>query len=340
MTIAGNTSEDLIAEELATEDRATEDSNRIAIACSADDSYAMPLAVTLRSALENLSGNKRIILFVLDGGIRPGHKQKILQSLISRHEIDVNWIQPQKTLLGKVPVSDKYPISAYYRILLPHLIAKQLKKLIYLDADLVVTGDIGQLWDLDTGDHHALAVQDICHQYVSKTGHLNRPEFGIPVDQKYFNTGVLLIDLEKWRSDCITEKTIAFLENYADCVLFADQDGLNITLAGKWGELDPRWNQIHEIHNYRFWQESPYSQTVYHQVLHHPYIIHFTTPPKPWMNNCNHPSRDLFFHYLDKTAWSGWRNTIFRRLLRRIKQKFQPVTFWGLKIQSKIQIFG
>ena len=100
-----------------------------------------------------------------------------------------------------------------------------------------------------------------------------------------------------------------------------DDTGLLTTEIMKWGELDPRWNQMHAIHEYSSWTESPYEEDVYNDVLHNPYIVHFTTPPKPWQRSCKHPCQDLFFHYLDMTDWSGWRNTIWRRMWRRVRKE-------------------
>lgn len=291
----------------------------IAIACAADENYAMPLAVTVHSLLTHLNHGATLTLFILDGGITASQKRRILKS-IDPERAEVNWIQPFRNL-GNLPISEKYPPSTYYRLLLPQVIPDSLKKIIYLDTDIVVKGDLKQLWDIDLQSQYALAVQDICHRYISQTHHLDAEKFGISSDCKYFNSGVMVINLEKWRSERIGERTLEFIQQYPECILFADQDALNISLAGMWGELDPRWNQMHAIHEYSSWQESIYQEDVYEQVIHHPYIVHYTTPPKPWQKGCKHPQQDLFFRYLDLTAWHGWRNTIWRRLWNRIKRR-------------------
>ncbi len=275
----------------------------IVLVCAADENYAMPLAVTVYSASLNLKSQQRIELFVIDGGIKKSTKSRIKKSLASK-SLNISWVQPTEKLLDKLPLTDILTTATYYRLLIAQLIPTHFHKAIYLDTDVVVKGDLSQLWNIDIGDNYVLAVQDISQRSF-----------------KYFNSGVLVINLEKWRTDNTGSKVIEYIEENRDSVRWLDQDGLNGVLAEKWGELDPRWNQMHAIHEYSSWTESPYEEDVYNDVLHNPYIVHFTTPPKPWQISCKHPCQDLFFHYLDMTDWSGWRNTIWRRMWRRVRKE-------------------
>lgn len=312
------------AEAFSTSDRTSPlPQTPIAIAFAADANYAMPLAVTIQSLLANFDDDRNITIFVIDGGLTPAQKRRIAQS-IPAQTVELIWVQPSQAILDNLPVSEKYPVSIYYRLLLPQIVPNHIKKIIYLDADLVVRGNIGTLWDVPSDDYYALAVLNLCQRTMAMVKHLDHEKFGIAPDCKYFNTGVLVINLEKWRSDAIPEQAIKFLEANADSVIFPDQDALNIVLAGKWGELDPRWNQMHTLHLYSSWEESPYDKDLFTKVVNDPYIIHFTTPPKPWHTGCQHPQQHLFFQYLDMTAWRGWRNTIWRRgwkkLMRLVHQ--------------------
>jgi lipopolysaccharide biosynthesis glycosyltransferase len=291
----------------------------IAIAFAADANYTMPLAVTIQSLLANFNDERAIVVFVLDGGVTDAQKRRIAKS-IPAQKVELFWVQPSQHILDKLPVSEKYPISIYYRLLLPQIVPDHIRKIIYLDADLVVKGNIAQLWDLPLDEYYALAVPNLCQRTMAMAKHLDHEKYGISPDCKYFNTGVLVINLEKWRSDHISEQAINFLEANTDNVIFPDQDALNIVLAGKWKELDPRWNQMHALHTYSSWEESPYDKDLFTQVLYNPYIVHFTTPPKPWHTGCQHPQQNLFFQYLDMTAWRGWRNTIWRRGWKKLMQ--------------------
>ncbi|MBU7585837.1 MAG: glycosyltransferase family 8 protein [Nostoc sp. TH1S01] len=291
----------------------------IVLVCAADNNYAMPLAVTVRSALANLHPDHRIALFILDGGISDTNKHKITQSLDSK-QIDISWIRLDDALFANLPLYGHVTISTYYRMLIPEVLPKHFDKAIYLDSDMVVTGDLAELWHIDIGDNYVLAVQDDNQLYMSIAYDWKTYQaLGISPDSKYFNAGLLVINIEKWRTENIGKKVLEAIkrENLAN-----DQDGLNVVLVGKWGDLHPQWNQMPRIYDYSSWQESPFTEDVYNALLHHPYIIHYTTTPKPWyaglQHECKHPKKDLFFQYLDMTDWSGWRDTLLRRVGRKV----------------------
>lgn len=297
----------------------------IVVVCAADDNYVIPLSVTLKSILVNLSNSQKITCFVIDGGIEEFNKQRILKSLDSE-QIAIEWLQPTDAVLNKVKVSGHVTVTTYYRLLIPDLLPQQLRKAIYLDCDLVVNEDLGRLWTIDIGDSYLLAVQDMGIREVSnpRGGLHNYQELGIPPNSKYLNAGVMIFNLEKWRTESISAQAIEYLEQNKEHVLNWDQDGVNAVLVGKWRELDPRWNQTPSIYKCRSWRESPFTEDIYNNVIQQPYIIHFATAIKPWHYYCEHPAKDLFFRYLDMTVWSGWRpkkplKYILRLGLRRFR---------------------
>ncbi|MBE9159052.1 glycosyltransferase family 8 protein [Nodosilinea sp. LEGE 06152] len=302
----------------------------VLVACAADNFFSMSLAVTAFSTFKNLDPQRQLILFILDGGISSTNKKKLLQTLNS-NRVDVRWIKPTKDQIKTTLLTcqtSNHPISAYYRLLLPTIIPPQFKKVIYLDSDVVVEGDLAELWDQDLKGQALLAVQDPVHEYIAAAKYfspLQLEDRGITPEQKYLNSGVLVINLEEWRRQGIANQVLKFIGQHPD-LPFPDQDAINIILAGQWSELDPRWNQMHAVHTYKSYQDSPYDESLYKDLIHHPSIIHYTSRPKPWGNNCTHPQADRYFKYLDQTAWSGWRNnvityntTLIRRGIRRIK---------------------
>ncbi|QIR37807.1 glycosyltransferase family 8 protein [Tolypothrix sp. PCC 7910] len=294
-------------------------SEYIPVVCAADDKYSMPVAVMACSAVANLPSNRKLLLFVIDGGIKENNKQKILNSVDSSR-CHIKWLQPSDILLEKMKLSGHISLAAYYRILIPELLSSEFQKVIYLDCDLVLNQNLEQLWQNDIEDKYLLAVQEIKTPYVS-AALLNYDKLGIPPDWKYFNSGVLLINLEKWRKDNISTKIIQYVEQNKEYIRFHDQDGLNAVLAGQWGELDPRWNQTPFIYEYSSWENSPFNESTFNNVLNNPWIIHFASSFKPW-NAYKYRDKELFYKYLDMTAWAGWRytfwNAIYRKFIRLI----------------------
>jgi lipopolysaccharide biosynthesis glycosyltransferase len=304
----------------------------IILVCAADDNYAMQVAVTGRSALENLKSDRQIVLFIIDGGIKNHNKQKILKSL-SLEKCEVKFLQIPDFLSrnieevhinaeGIIAKAEYISIASFYRLLIPELLSDQFEKAIYLDCDLVVRGNLEQLWQIELGDNYLLAAQDTWIPYVSSpTGLLNYPNLGISPDLKYFNAGVLVMNLKKWRTDGITAKALKYFKQNLEYVGWYDQGILNALLAGKWGELDPRWNcSPSSVHGLASWQDSPFTEEVYNNLIRDPYIIHYVSDKKPWTSR-HTLLKEYFFEYVDMTAWSGWRLTIWRRLWRRLVYK-------------------
>ena len=306
----------------------------IIVVCAADDKYAMPLAVTVRSALENLKSELGIILFIIDGGIKARNKQKILTTLTSE-KCEVRFIEKPETYTKDLEQAYQYTvtegraknyisIAQYYRLFIAELLPNDAKKAIYLDCDLVVKGDLGQLWKNDLGNNFVLAAQDTWVDSVSAAnGLLNYQELGIDPDTHYFNSGVLLINLVKWRAEKVFAKAIEYLNHNKEHIIYGDQDVLNAIFFRQWDEIDPRWNFTARVYEYSSYEESPYPEKIYNSLIHtDPYIIHFISAEKPW--NCrNVPLKEHFFKYIDMTAWSGWRFTFWTELRLRLEYKFK-----------------
>ncbi len=307
-------------------------SEPIVLVCAADDRYAMPLAVTARSALANLKGKRKMLLFIIDGNIKNYNKEKIIKSLKSEN-CEVKFI-PKPDFLLKMAEFQHYGKdrifsasgAALYRLMIAELLPREFDKAIYLDSDLVVRGNLEELWETDLAENYVLAVQDMLIQYVSSpSGLLNYKELGISPDAKYFNSGVLVINLKKWRDDKITIKAIDYLKHNREYVRWHDQDVLNALLASQWGELDPQWNFMVGIYEYslNLWKENIYPghnenvlndiQNLYNNLVRNPYIIHFTSGRKPW-NSRHTLLKEYFFEYADMTAWSNWRLTLWRQI--------------------------
>lgn len=304
----------------------------IVVACAADDFFAMPLAVTAYSILANLNKDCWIDFYILDGGIKASNKEKIIQSLKGK-PIEIHWVTPQSDYMKKLYFQSKstYPISAYYRLLLPEIIPDRYQKVIYLDTDVILLEDIAKLWNLDLGKHHMLAAMDAANRKMDWPVHLKHLELeamGISGEDKYLQSGVLLIDLNKWRADGLSDRFLDFIANHLE-LPYPDMDALNFVLAGKWGELNPQWNQIPVVHNFKSWENSPYTEEQLYNVVNNPFIIHYGSKPKPWHQGCTHPQRSLWYDYLNQTAWSGWENTFIDRnilLMRRIGRRLVKST--------------
>jgi lipopolysaccharide biosynthesis glycosyltransferase len=302
----------------------------IKIVCAADDNYAMPLAVMLYSLLKHLNRQSFLEIFVIDGGITQKNKTKIIQSLkLYQNQFKINWLNPENSQLFSqiktAKVSHHITLAAYYRLLIFDLLAVDIDKIIYLDSDLLIRHDLTYLWSTPLNDYCIAAIQDMGLPYVSsRYGLAIHRKLDISPETKYFNSGVMIINLTQWRQEEISQKVLDFLTKYSEKIRWHDQDALNAIFAGKWLEIDPRWNQIPYILNLKSWQDSPFSEDVFNQVINEPYIIHYATENKPWKYKATpRPNDNLYFEYLDQTVWKGWRpKELLSTRLKRYYQRF------------------
>ncbi|HTY44820.1 MAG TPA: glycosyltransferase family 8 protein [Patescibacteria group bacterium] len=305
----------------------------IHIACSCDENMVMAAAAMLKSLFVNLPAGRQAKVYVLDGGIAEHSKNRLLRS-IKPHADAVRFIRVNEKPLEGMEVSGHINLTSYYRFLIPSLLPPEIKKVIYLDLDLIVHCDITELWEAKMGAHYLLAVPEqgkSCLYVSSPDGLLNYKALGLKADQKQFNSGVLVIDLEKWRNGHISVRLVDYIRQNRHHVRWHDQDALNSIFASRWGELDYRWNVLTQLFSNSPWHTGPVKdKKAYCRLVRHPRILHFNTASKPWHAKCEHPQRQLFFRYLDMTDWKGWRPEKFYayELLKFIKGMRKRIRKW------------
>jgi lipopolysaccharide biosynthesis glycosyltransferase len=188
--------------------------------------------------------------------------------------------------------------ATYHRLMIARLLPEGVARAVWLDCDLLVTGDLTALWETDLGGSHLLAVRDSVVPRVSSRYGIRRwRELGLPRKAPYFNAGVMLLDVDRWRDDDIGVLAGRYLMGARD-VMFWDQEGLNAVLCGRWGELDPRWNRMASAERRADAERA--------DAAH--WIVHFGGTLKPWrLPEPSSGPRALFYRHLDQTPWAGWR---------------------------------
>lgn len=298
-------------------------SEEIVLVSAADDAYALPLAVTVRSALDRLGPGRQIQLFVVDGGISSASRDKLAASWRDPR-LSVEWLRPRAERLKGVPVSGHVTASTYLRLVIPEVLPRSVSRAIYLDSDMLVRRDLGSLWDEPQGSWPLLAVQDQSSPFLdSATMAVNYDrcqrrlaaihpvanfrELGLPGNAPYLNGGMLVADLVQWRSEGLSQRMLNCLRDNLQHVLWWDQYALNVVFAGRWRAVDCRWNQGAHIYTYPTWRESPMDKQTLVALKSDPWIVHYCSPEKPWNDPCSHPFTAEFRETVRRTAWSDWR---------------------------------
>lgn len=166
-------------------------------------------------------------------------------------------------------------------------------RVLYIDADVVVCGDVRELWSADLGDNAIGAVQD---RYQDGAAFAQRWELPGEEAPRYFNSGVLLIDLDRVRAERLFSAAAEFVARHGDDILFGDQDALNWVFWRRWTALDPAWN-VQRPMNAREISDAGWRRAS-------PGLIHFMGMEKPWMPNAWHPWSWLYWEAARRTPFA------------------------------------
>lgn len=143
-------------------------------------------------------------------------------------------IRVDDTLFQGAPVTRQYPKEMYYRLLAPHLLPKQLQRVLYLDPDTLVINPIRSLWETDLqGNLFAAA------SHTGKTELANSVnQLRLRTEQDYYNSGVLLMDLEAGRREIVPQEIFGYVQQHRKELILPDQDILNALYSEKILSLD------------------------------------------------------------------------------------------------------
>ena len=293
------------------------------ILCAADDNYVKPLAVTLHSAATHLRTNQSIKAIVLDGGISEENWMRLKETFVDL-PIEVFSIRPNLQEVKELAISHHITHTAYFRLFAGRLLPDNIDKVIYLDSDLLIQDDLCQIWDEPLDDQLALAVPDVACPFIdsryaecnfaksspyfasiSPVG--NWKELGLDPEDRYFNSGVMVLNIKRMREEFIGRQLLDCLRQNPKYVWCWDQYALNVVFAKQWRTLPLKWNQGAHFFEYPDADHAPVNNDEFLEARHRPSIVHYTTEWKPWDYDSSHPLKDRFFQQLDQTAWSGWR---------------------------------
>lgn len=277
----------------------------IVLAC--DNNFAPYCATTIASIATNNSG---VVFYLLTDNLNNSNAQ-LLESMTEQMGSRLNIVYVDKTMFADFPMPKQSGLShislaTYFRLFTPILLPKEIDKIIYLDCDIIVRHNIQELYNTNINDFYIGAV------YHNDELSVNNGAFkrlNIPPSQGYFNAGVLLINLKKWREDHIYDKCIEFLKKNRDNIVNHDQDVLNAVCGSKTKLLSYKWNTMNPF----FMEHSKFSKDrimVNYQKedksnITDPTIIHFAFRPKPWERICVHPFAYEFKKYLSLTPYKG-----------------------------------
>lgn len=267
------------------------------IAATVDDAHATPLLVTIRSACRSLSAGWSLHVFVLGYEIVPATRERFASGLAD-FPVCVEWltldIEGVRSYWPGIEKDDQ--ITLYYRLYFGDVLPAEVDRVLFIDADILVLGDLAELWRSPFDGATVQAVPDgyAARAHLPRFPHLDAGDGSAPIVlSRHFNAGVMFIDLEQWRSKRVGSRAAAFLWRFGDQLVGFDQDALNLALDDDWKSLPVIWN-FHEIPSaIATWEIGGSTAEELADAIRRPAIVHFIGC-NPWSPTCRHMHRKLW----------------------------------------------
>lgn len=254
-----------------------------------DDKYASYNGIAVKSLIENASKEYKYKIIILYQDLSEKNAKKLAKLATENAEIDIVYMKENlKEITNRVENRlrcDYFTLSIYFRIFIADMFP-QYDKGIYIDSDIVVPGDISELYNIELGDNIIAASTDHSIQEIPELMHYVENAVGVKRNE-YINSGVLLMNLKLMREKKLSTNFLELLSKYHfDCVA-PDQDYLNAMCNGKIVYLDKSWDAM------------PNNQK---EELKEPKLIHYNLFAKPWCYD-NIQYENYFWEYAKKTEF-------------------------------------
>lgn len=265
-----------------------------------DPAYYQHLAVAAVSLLANNPGRIEA-LHVISSGRDDRQEERLRQSLLPfSHEaiLDIHTFDIERC--RRFAISQHFTHEIYVRIFAPEILGEQVEKILYLDSDLVVIGDVAPLWETSLEGYALAAVPDPYVQHRCA-------ELGMNSGSVYVNDGVMMLNLQEWRARDLSRQLVAYITREGRALHFHEQDAINAVVTPAIRLLDYEWNFQAQMFLLWPWMRQKLGNH-WHTITEAsqaPKIIHYTTPYKPWRRLAPVNRQEFYFHYLARTAWAG-----------------------------------
>lgn len=257
----------------------------IKVCYTCDNNYALYTGVSIASILCNSNQDDNLHFYIISDNISDENKTKIY-NLKKIKNCEITFLPLEKKQFedfSNIKTTSYLTIASFFRLKLSSII-KNEDKIIYLDPDTIITTSLSDLFNTNIEDYYCGGILDIGHKRIAKRLKLKNNEF-------YINSGVMIVNLKKWRDDNAEEAFIKYASENPKSIRLGDQDIINKCFAGNILQLESKWNV--QVINYC-------SCSDYSGFFN---ILHYTGKSKPWKFGSYIPAKEHYFKYLALTQW-------------------------------------
>lgn len=252
------------------------------IAFGIDANFVRGMGVLINS-ISAANANEKIMYHIFNDGMNAEDLRRLKElSKYDRMVIKLYFID--RSVLEKLPTTIAWSLATYYRFVMGKVLYGQVDKVLYLDADILCIGALSSLKHMDMGNHIVMA--------IAEEGDVNVRRLSLK-QGKYFNAGVLYIDLNKWNEENISEKALRLIQEDPRKYTYLDQDVLNLLLDGKTRFIDRKWNYLYDMRK----MDSALPEGII--------LVHFIGD-KPWQRwSEHHFMAELYAKAMDQSPWGN-----------------------------------
>lgn len=263
-----------------------------------DDKYSNYIAVTILSIVDNNPDNI-LNIHVITDSISNKNRKKLFELSNQYHNLDIKILIIDDSEINKLPSTNGWTSHTWYRFLIPKLLSSNISKVLYLDADTLVVGDLSPLFHLEMTDRSIAATPEANYFNIEYYKRLS-----YDISKGYICAGVMMMNLDYWRKHNITEESLNWAKNNRNLIKLLDQDVVNyicrdskIILPLKYGVI--QWYFTEE----NFYQDH-YLEELKESVLN-PVIIHYAFT-HPWYKDYQrHIFHNLWISYNNRLKYPG-----------------------------------
>ncbi len=266
------------------------------ITIATDENYAPHVAALMASIFVN-SPSHSINIYLLADSLTDNTKEKLKQ-LAKNFSVYICIIEGN---VENFYTSDHLSKAAYLRLKIPELLPKSVSRALYLDADLLVKCDIAELFNFDIQNKPLAAVPDLGIMASKRSMREKSKTLGIDKTAPYFNSGVIIMDLEKWRANDYTNKLLELVKTHN--FRHHDQDALNMLFYNNWYALPFEYNLIPPVFELPIKTLfSKYRKDAINAIKNAK-IIHYAGGHKPWHYKKTANLNEYYYEMLSLTPF-------------------------------------